>query len=81
VSGTFMVLGADAYRQVGGFDERYFLYYEDVDLCARLRAEGYVTRIVPAVQAVHAARYDSHRHWRYLRWHLMSMLRYFITRY
>jgi GT2 family glycosyltransferase len=81
VSGTFMLVNASAFGQVGGFDERYFLYYEDVDLCARLRREGLAVRLVPAAQAVHAARHDSHRKLRYLRWHLASMLRFFLTRY
>jgi GT2 family glycosyltransferase len=81
VSGTFMLFPAGPFGEVGGFDERYHLYYEDVDLCARLRREGYAVRLVPAVQAVHAARRDSHRKLAYLRWHVASMLRYFATRY
>lgn len=81
VSGTFMLFSAGPFGEVGGFDERYHLYYEDVDLCARLHREGYAVRLLPAVQAVHAARRDSHRKLAYLRWHLASMLRYFATRY
>jgi GT2 family glycosyltransferase len=81
VSGTFMLVSVGPFGEVGGFDERYHLYYEDVDLCARLRREGYAVRLLPAVQAVHAARRDSHRKLAYLRWHLASMLRYFRTRY
>jgi N-acetylglucosaminyl-diphospho-decaprenol L-rhamnosyltransferase len=38
VSGAVMSLPLGPFRAVGGFDERYFLYYEDVDLCARLAA-------------------------------------------
>ncbi|MDB5804035.1 MAG: glycosyl transferase family 2 [Betaproteobacteria bacterium] len=81
VSGVFMLFSGQVYAEVGGFDERYFLYYEDVDLCARLRRAGYVARLVPSARATHAARYDSHRRPRYLRWHLASMLRFFLTRY
>ena len=40
--------------QAGLFDERYFLYWEDVDLCAALRARGRGVRFTPAVQVVHA---------------------------
>lgn len=52
------------------FDERFFAYYEDVELCARLRASGWRTVVVPAVKATHrgsasAARLGSRA--RYLR--------------
>lgn len=42
-----------ALRDVGGFDERYFLYEEDVDLCLRLRAAGFRLRHVPEAVVLH----------------------------
>jgi N-acetylglucosaminyl-diphospho-decaprenol L-rhamnosyltransferase len=81
VSGVFMLFSSQTYAEVGGFDARYFMYYEDVDLCARLRRAGYAVRLVPSARAVHAARHDSHRRLRYLGWHLASMGRFFLTRY
>lgn len=53
VSGACMLARRDALAAVGGFDERYFLYWEDADLCRRLRTEGYEVRYVPAAVAVH----------------------------
>ena len=41
VSGVFMLFSSQTYAEVGGFDARYFLYYEDADLCARARAAGW----------------------------------------
>jgi hypothetical protein len=41
VAGMFMLLRREAFAQVGGFDERYFMYCEDFDLCARLRLAGW----------------------------------------
>jgi GT2 family glycosyltransferase len=38
---------------VGGFDERYFLYWEDADLCRRLRQRGYSIRYVPSARVAH----------------------------
>jgi len=79
VAGMFMLFRHDAFRAVAGFDERYFLYYEDVDICARLRAADYDVRLVPAVSAVHDARRASRSHWRHRAWHLRSVLRYLCT--
>jgi GT2 family glycosyltransferase len=53
VSGACMLLRRDAFEAVGGFDERYFLYWEDADLCRRLRARGFHVRYVPGAVAVH----------------------------
>ena len=53
VSGACMLVRRDAFDAVGGFDERYFLYWEDADLCRRLRGRGYHVRYVPAATAVH----------------------------
>jgi N-acetylglucosaminyl-diphospho-decaprenol L-rhamnosyltransferase len=81
VAGMFMLARREAFRAVGGFDERYFLYYEDIDLCRRLRQRGYDIRLAAAASVVHDARKTSHRNLRYLRWHLGSILRFLTTRY
>ncbi len=81
VAGMFMLVKRSAFVAVGGFDERYFLYYEDIDLCRRLRLRGYDIRLVPTATVVHDARRTSHRNPKYLVWHLRSILRYLTTRY
>jgi GT2 family glycosyltransferase len=53
VSGACMLVRRDRFAAVGGFDERYFLYWEDADLCRRLRARGYQIRYVPGADVVH----------------------------
>jgi len=77
VGGMFMLLPTAIYQQLGGFDERYFLYYEDVDLCARARLAGLNVVQLPLPGVVHDAQRASHRDAKYLRWHLGSMLRFF----
>lgn len=44
----------DAFEQVGGFDERMFLYYEDLDLALRVRQAGGRCRLAPAARGLHA---------------------------
>ncbi|HEY1303484.1 MAG TPA: glycosyltransferase family 2 protein [Vicinamibacterales bacterium] len=54
VSGACMLVRRAAFESVGGFDERYFMYWEDADLCRRLRARGYHVRYVPGATVVHS---------------------------
>jgi GT2 family glycosyltransferase len=53
VSGYCMLLRTAAFRDVGGFDDRFFLYFEDADLCRRLRQCGYRVGVVGDAQALH----------------------------
>ncbi|MCA1790052.1 MAG: glycosyltransferase family 2 protein, partial [Thioalkalivibrio sp.] len=53
VPGAFCIIRRAALDQVGFFDERFFLYYEEVDLCRRLRAAGWSVWYWPDLQAVH----------------------------
>jgi GT2 family glycosyltransferase len=55
VYGTFMAVRRDVFRQLGGFDTRYFVYGEDLDLCYRAAQLGVRTVHVPAARAVHGA--------------------------
>ncbi len=77
VGGMFMLFRSDYYKRVVGFDEHFFLYYEDVDICARLWKAGGRVLACPKVQVIHDARRTSRRDLRYLRWHVTSMARYF----
>jgi N-acetylglucosaminyl-diphospho-decaprenol L-rhamnosyltransferase len=53
VSGAVMLISRDAFSAVGGFDERFFLYKEDEDLCLRLRRGGAQILYEPAVTVRH----------------------------
>lgn len=54
VSGACMLVRRRALDDVGGFDARYFLYWEDADLCRRLAAVGYTIRYVPTATVAHS---------------------------
>jgi GT2 family glycosyltransferase len=53
VPGAFLMIRADALVEIGYFDERFFLYYEEVDLCRRLHAAGYEVSYWPEIVVVH----------------------------
>jgi N-acetylglucosaminyl-diphospho-decaprenol L-rhamnosyltransferase len=79
VAGMFMLYPARVYRGIGGFDESYFLYYEDVDICARLRVAGYRAALCREAVVVHDARRSSHYSLKFLRWHAGSVMRFFLS--
>lgn len=76
LSGCFMFLRASLLRKIGGFDERYFMYLEDVDLSRRI---GRLARTVfyPAVAITHAYQKGSYKSSRLLSHHIRSAIRYF----
>jgi hypothetical protein len=53
VPGAFTIIRKEALERTGGFDESFFLYYEEVDLCHRLRHMGYRVRYFPDVEVIH----------------------------
>jgi GT2 family glycosyltransferase len=78
VFGAAMLLPMSVFRQAGGMDARYRLYYEDVDLAWRLRQAGLQTWMFPALSFVHAHQRTSAKRpfsapWR---WHVRSGLRF-----
>lgn len=77
-SGAFLVFQAELYAALGGFDERYYLYCEDVDICWRAhKLFGVRTLYLPQIKAVHAGRRDSHKSInQHMLWHISSAFRF-----
>ncbi len=61
VSGGFMVVKKEAFEKVDGFDEGYFMYVEDVDICYRLRKVGYIVVVDPLARILHVGQGSSNR--------------------
>jgi len=78
VAGMFLAFRPSVFKALGGFDERFHLYYEDVDLCARLWRQGYQVVVCPSAQVEHHAQRTSRRNARYMLWHATSVLRYLV---
>lgn len=76
LSGCFLVVRTEALRRVGGFDDRYFMYMEDVDLVRRLASVGKAL-YCPQAQVVHEYAKGSYKNRKLLSYHLRSAVLYF----
>ena len=76
VSGCFMLFRTDVLRRVGGFDDRYFLYFEDYDLSLRTHDVSDVVYL-PTVRIVHHGGGASRKGWLHVRLFVASMVRFF----
>ncbi|MBN3723538.1 glycosyltransferase [Burkholderia sp. Ac-20379] len=76
VSGCFMLFRAEILRKVGGFDPRYFLYFEDYDLSLRAHE---VTRVayVPAVRTAHYGGHAARKGWLHVKLFGASAFKFF----
>lgn len=81
-AGSFLIARFDKYITVGGFDEKYFMYCEDLDFCFRASggASG-VGVVLPGVKAVHLVGHENRNIFsRHFFWHLASVMRYVMVR-
>lgn len=79
VAGMFWLMDSDVYRQLGGMDERYRLYFEDVDFCTRARLAGMKIIVDTQAQVRHDAQRSSRRRLYYLFLHSQSAVRFFTS--
>jgi N-acetylglucosaminyl-diphospho-decaprenol L-rhamnosyltransferase len=77
VSGACFLVRRSAFERVGGFDEAYFMYGEEVDLCWRLAQAGWAAGYVPAAQVTHRQGVSTDHHpYRMILEHHRSLLRF-----
>ena len=76
LSGCFMFMRCSVLKQVGGFDERYFMYAEDLDLCRRI-GEVSKTIFYPKVSIIHEYGKGSYKNKKLLKYHIISVIKYF----
>ncbi len=74
--GSFMMFRMRALGEIGGFDERFFMYPEDIDITRRMHRK-YITLYYPHVTVVHDHRASSYKSLRMLWVHCLNMIRYF----
>lgn len=77
VSGAAMFVRREAFCEVDGFDEGFFMYVEDLDLCARMKLRGWKAVYYPGAQMLHHVAGSSRRApYKMIRHHHFSLIRY-----
>lgn len=79
VAGMFVMAARETYQRLGGFNDAYFLYFEDVEFGARARLAGCHILVCKHARVIHQAQRDSHRRLRYMLWHLQSAAKFFLS--
>lgn len=76
ISGCFMFFRIEALKQIKGFDDKFFMYYEDIDISRRC-ADNYKTIIFNDLHVFHNWERGSYKNYKLLRYHLSSTFLYF----
>lgn len=79
IAGIFLIMASSVYQSLNGFDERYWLYFEDTEFCTRARLQGLRIAVDTRVQILHDARRASHRKPAFFLHHLHSAGRFFAS--
>ena len=79
IAGMFMLMASETFRSLSGFDEKYHLYFEDVDFCARAKLAGLKLLVDTNVRVFHDAQRASRNNIIYLLWHIQSAIRFFTS--
>jgi N-acetylglucosaminyl-diphospho-decaprenol L-rhamnosyltransferase len=79
VAGMFVMVPRQIYQRLGGFNDAYFLYFEDVEFGLRARLAGCHILVCKRARVIHQAQRDSHRRLRFMWWHLRSAAKFFLS--
>ena len=77
VAGMFLLCRSSSFSLIGGLDEDFFLYYEDVDFSLRMWKSGLRVGLVPGAFIIHDGQRDSHVNPKYMAMHFLSMVKFF----
>jgi GT2 family glycosyltransferase len=76
LSGCFMFCRTSVLESIGGFDERFFMYLEDIDLTRRIH-ENYKTLFLSEIEVYHQYAKGSYKNLKLLKYHIFSAIKYF----
>ncbi|MFC5775682.1 glycosyltransferase family 2 protein [Ectobacillus antri] len=76
-SGCFMLVRGEAFKRVNGFDDRYFMYFEDYDLCLKLRQRDERVVYTPFSEVIHYYERGAHKNSKLFKIFMQSMYKFF----
>ncbi len=79
IAGIILFMHAANFRKLNGFDEKYYLYFEDVDFSSRARLAGLKLLVDPNSKILHDARRQSRINLQYIFHHLRSAMQFFTS--
>ncbi|PKF77763.1 dTDP-Rha--alpha-D-GlcNAc-pyrophosphate polyprenol alpha-3-L-rhamnosyltransferase [Vibrio sp. vnigr-6D03] len=79
-AGSFLLFKVDCFEKLKGFNEKFFMYFEDADICTRANKKGLNVYYFPDIKAIHYASHQNRNVFsRHFYWYILSSLRYFFT--
>nr|BCN22393.1 rhamnosyltransferase [Vibrio mimicus] len=76
-AGSFLLFKSACYQNLNGFDEKYFMYFEDADICTRANKNGFNVFYIPSIKAIHYASHQNRRIFsKHFIWYWKSSLLY-----
>lgn len=80
VAGMFMFFMSDRFSEIDGFDEKYFMYLEDADICRRMNISGLSVGYTEDCEITHDAQRATFKNVKHFKWHLVSMIRFLLSK-
>ncbi|EKF9738235.1 glycosyl transferase family 2 [Vibrio cholerae] len=81
-AGSFLAFQSGHYKKLGGFDDKYFMYCEDIDICYRSNKIGVPLTYYPDVKAIHLAQHKNRNIFsKHFYWHIRSVIRFLFLTY
>lgn len=76
-AGSFLLFTTKCFKELNGFDEKFFMYFEDADICTRANKNGFNVWFFPAIKAIHYASHQNRKVFsKHFIWYWMSSVRY-----
>jgi GT2 family glycosyltransferase len=79
--GAAMMVRTSVIKEIGGFDPRFFLYMEEVDLCYRIKQKGYKIVYLPEARMIHHAGGSSRQDWERAQTHFLNSVRLYFEKH